>query len=177
MGRGLGRSALKMKMLVVLALFALVAAEPEAEAKANPYWGYYGTHGFGVGTYSGLGHHVGYGYPTTMWGHYGKREAEAEPKADPYWGYYGTHGVGVGTYHGVGVGAYHGIGHSVGYTYPYYNHFGKREAEAEPKADPYWGYYGSHGVGVGTYHGMGVGHYGSVVGYPYMGYTTGYIHG
>merc|ERR1711951_36963 len=105
-------SALNMKLLVVLALAAITAAEPEAEAKADPYllYGGYGLshYGYGLGYY-GLGHRV----------YYGKREAEAEPKAEaePYYGY---HGLGYRTY---------GYGHGL--------YYGKREAEAEPKADPY----------------------------------------
>merc|ERR1712184_221575 len=76
-------------------------AEPTAaaEAKADPYYGYYGHgyHGLGYARYGyGLGHygyaglgHYGYGL-----GYYGKRSADAEPtaaadaKADPYYGYY-----------------------------------------------------------------------------------------
>merc|ERR1711936_1532709 len=69
-------SALNMKLLVVLALAAIAAAEPEAEAKADPYL-LYG--GYGLGHYGyGLGHY-GYGHGL----YYGKREAEAEP----YYGY------------------------------------------------------------------------------------------
>merc|ERR1712210_403529 len=98
-------SALNMKLLVVLALAAIAATEPEAEAKAaaDPY--YYGGYLGGYRTlgYHGLGHRV----------YYGKREAEAEPKAEaeaePYYygGYYG-HGLG---YHGLG----YGLGYSRGY--------------------------------------------------------------
>ena len=62
---------------------ALAMAAPEAEAKADPYYGYYGLgHVYGYG-----GLYGGYGY-----GHYyGKRSADAEaaPAADPYYGYYG----------------------------------------------------------------------------------------
>merc|ERR1712112_754325 len=126
-------SAVQMKLLVVLALLAYVVAEPEAEAKADPYIPY---GGYGVGTYG-----VGYNpYTTGYLGHrviYGKREAEAEP--EPYHHY----GYGVGTY---GVG-YHP------YTTGYLGHrviYGKREAEAEP--EPYHHY----GYGVGTY---GVGYH------------------
>merc|ERR1712158_34548 len=85
-------SALNMKLLVVLALAAIAAAEPEAEAKADPYL-LYG--GYGLGHYGyGLGYH-GLGYRTYVY--YGKREAEAEPKAEaePYlYGY----GYGLGHY-------------------------------------------------------------------------------
>merc|ERR1712222_300268 len=83
--------------------------------------------------------------------------ADAEPKADadPYYGYYGLgyHGLGYGLGHRYG---YAGLGH-YGYGLGYY---GKRSAEAEPtadadaKADPYYGYYG-HG-----YHGLGYRAYG-----------------
>merc|ERR1712055_611408 len=100
-------SALNMKMLVVLALVACVAAEPEAEAKADPYYlgGYYGGLGYGGLGYAGLGYSgLGYGgYGYSGLGYYGKREADAEPKADadPYYlgGYYG--GLG---YSGLGYG-------------------------------------------------------------------------
>merc|ERR1712055_366807 len=152
-------SALNMKMLVVLALVASVAAEPEAEAKADPYYlgGYYGGLGYGGLGYGGLGYaglgysglrYGGYGYSGL--GYYGKREADAEPKADadPYYlgGYYG--GLG---YSGLGYGGlgYSGLGYSGlgygGYGYSGLGYYGKREADAEPKADadPYYlgGYY------------------------------------
>merc|ERR1712002_1314728 len=129
-------SALNMKMLVVFALVAYVVAEPEAEAKADP-WISYG--GYGLG-YSSLGYGLGYGgyglglgYSRGIYG-YGKREAEAEPKADAEpWLTYG--GLG---YAGLGYGGYgySGLGYRGIYGY------GKREAEAEPKAaaDPW--YYG-----------------------------------
>merc|ERR1712227_34994 len=94
-------SAPNMKLLVVLALAAIVAAEPEAEAKTDPYL-LYG--GYGLGHYGyGLGYHgLGYGGY-----YYGKREAEAEPKAEaePYlYGYgYGLGHLGYG-YHGWATG-------------------------------------------------------------------------
>merc|ERR1712203_1178938 len=76
------------KLLVVLALAAICAAEPEAEAKAaaDPYL-LYGGYGLGYRGYGGYyGHGLGhYGYGL---GYYGKRSAEAEPEAkaaaDPY---------------------------------------------------------------------------------------------
>merc|ERR1712215_107990 len=128
-------SALKMKLLVVLALVACVVAEPEAEAKADPY--YYG--GYGLGGYGGYGGYrsygLGLGYSGLGYrGFYGKREAEAEPKADadadPY--YYG--GYGLGGYGG--YGGYRSYGYGLGYSgLGYRGFYGKREAEAEPKAD------------------------------------------
>merc|ERR1711921_276 len=114
-------SALNMKMLVVLALVAYVVAEPEAEAKADP-WISYG--GYGLG-YSSLGYGLGYGgyglglgYSRGIIG-YGKREAEAEPKAaaDP-WVYGGYRGYGLG-YGGYGYSrlGYSGLGYSGLYGY------------------------------------------------------------
>merc|ERR1712168_916019 len=96
---------------VVLALVAIVAAEPEAEAKAaaDPWvYGYGLHHGgvYGVPTYRtyGLGYH-----------HFGKREAEAEPEAaaDPW--YYNR---GYGLHHGItyGVPTY-GLGYGYGRIY------------------------------------------------------------
>merc|ERR1712130_919289 len=95
-------SSSMIKALVVLSMAALAMAAPEAEAKADPYYGYYGLgHVYGYG-----GLYGGYGY-----GHYyGKRSADAEaaPAADPYYGkrsadaapaakadpYYGVYGLG-----------------------------------------------------------------------------------
>merc|ERR1712080_290729 len=84
-----------MKLLVVLALAAIAAAEPEAEAKADPYL-LYGGYGLGHLGYGHLGYGLGYGGY-----YYGKREAEAEPKAEaePYlYGYgYGLGHLGTDT--------------------------------------------------------------------------------
>merc|ERR1712172_107013 len=84
----------------------------------------------------------------------GEPEAEAkavaDPKADPYLLY----------------GGYYGLGHHYGgyYGYPSYRVYGKRSAEAEAEAEPWYGYYGGYGLGhYGRYYG---GHYG----YPYGGY-------
>merc|ERR1719350_1273898 len=66
-----------MKYLAILAiaLFAIVAAEPEAEADAEAARGYYG----GYYGHPGYGYGRAYGYG----GHFlGKRSAEAEPEAD-----------------------------------------------------------------------------------------------
>merc|ERR1712105_379611 len=102
-------SSSMIKALVVLSMAALAMAAPEAEAKADPYYGYYG-----------LGHVYGYGGLYAGYGHYyGKRSADAAPaaKADPYYGVYG-------------LGAHYGY---VGY--PYVTGalvYGKRSAEAAP---------------------------------------------
>merc|ERR1711990_137502 len=120
-----------MKYLAILAiaLFAIVAAEPEAEADAEAaaayYGGYYGR-GYGYGYGYGLGHrgyyggYYGhpYGYRAYGYGHYlGKRSADAEPEADAE----------------AGVALY---GHAFGYPY------GLRAYGAYPYA--YGGYYGHY---------------------------------
>merc|ERR1712111_111706 len=76
-------------------------AEPEAEAAADAYYGYYGRgygyhglgyYGYGAGYYGNYGY-ARYGYPAYAYGRVYKREAEAEPEAeaaaDAYYGYYG----------------------------------------------------------------------------------------
>merc|ERR1712212_1392692 len=101
-------------------------------------------------------------------------EPEAQPKAeaDPYLLYGGYAGYGYGLGHHLGYG-YGGYGHGLGYGYGYhglgypglgYRVYGKRSAEAEPKAaaDPYLLYGRGYGYG-----GYGYGHYG----YPYGGYA------
>merc|ERR1711868_76217 len=110
--------------------------------------------------------------------------AEPEAEAKPY--YYGAYGLGYGGYSGY-------YGHGLGYSGYYY---GKREAEAEPKADAdpyllYGGYpYATYGHSVyygkreaeadaeakpylyGAY-GYGLGHYG-YAGYPYAHHSVYY---
>merc|ERR1712173_395310 len=105
--------------------------------------------------------------------YYGKRSADAEPeaKADPYLlygGYYG-HGLGYGYGYGYPYLLYGGYyGHAYGYGYPYayghYGYYGKRSADAEPKADAdpyllYGGYYG-HAYGYGYPYAYGGYYYG-----------------
>merc|ERR1711981_456396 len=150
-----------MKYLAILAiaLFAIVAAEPEADADATAayYGGYYGhpySYGYGYGLgyrgyYGGYyGHRYGaYGYAH----HYGKRSAEADP-AYLYAGAYG---------YPYAYGAY-----PYGYGYrafaPYYagsssfqhvstgaatygiSQLHKRSADAEPEADAAAAYYGGY---------------------------------
>merc|ERR1712001_96900 len=152
-----------MKLFVFACLVAMALDDAEPKADADPYYGYYGLgyHGLGYGLGYGYGHGLGYagyyGHGLGHYGYYGKRSADAEPTAvaeakadaDPYYGYYG-HGYGLGyARYGYGLGhhsGYAGLGH-YGYGLGYY---GKRSAEAEPtadadaKADPYYGYYG-HG--------------------------------
>ena len=145
-------------------------AEPEAKPEAQFYRGY-GGYAAGYPTTYGYGLR-NYGYSAYNRGFYGKREADAEPEAEaePYLNY------------GVGhVGAYSG-GYAAGYpsTYGYglrnfgysaYNRgfYGKREADAEPKAeaDPFlaYGAYSGYAPSVATY---------STYGYPaYNSYGHG----
>merc|ERR1712175_9823 len=77
----LSRSSSMIKALVVLSVVALAMGAPEADAKADPYFGYYG-----------LGHYGYAGFPYAYGGYYyGKRSAEAAPaaKPEPYYGVYG----------------------------------------------------------------------------------------
>merc|ERR1712025_158231 len=66
---------------------APAASGPNADASADPWYGYYGYRPYGYG-YHGY-RPYGYGY------YYGKRSAAAEPaaspeaEADPWYGYYG----------------------------------------------------------------------------------------
>merc|ERR1711862_822661 len=72
-------------------------AEPEAEAAADAYYGYYGRgygyhglgyYGYGAGYYGNYGY-ARYGCPAYAYGRVYKREAEAESEAEAYYGYYG----------------------------------------------------------------------------------------
>merc|ERR1711974_151884 len=90
-------SSSMIKALVVLSVVALAMGAPEADAKADPYYGYYG-----------LGHYGYAGYPYAYGGYYyGKRSAEAEAapaaSADPYYGYYGLGHYGYAGYPYVAV--------------------------------------------------------------------------
>merc|ERR1712012_810839 len=104
---------MKSLLLVALAFAAAVVAEPEADAAADAWYGYYGYPGYyGLGYY---GRRWGgyYGYPYR--GYYGlwKRDAEAEPTAaanpdadaaaDACYGYYGYRPWG---YYGYSHGCY-----------------------------------------------------------------------
>merc|ERR1711988_2053341 len=70
------------------------ASGPNADAEADPWYGYYG-YGYRPYGYGYYGHRYGY------YGYYGKRSADAEPtadaaasheaEADPWYGYYGGH--------------------------------------------------------------------------------------
>merc|ERR1711997_1201624 len=125
-----------MKVLFVVALaLAAVVAEPEADAAADAYYGYYGRpayYGQRWGGYNGYyGNYYGYGgYPRTYgygYNRFWKREAEAEPEAKPeaaadaYYGYYGyPRSYGYGNYYGYGnryYGNFYGYGnyHNRGY--------------------------------------------------------------
>merc|ERR1711892_1079752 len=95
------------------------------------------------GAYAGAGRYVANSAGVV---HVAKREAEAEPEADALYGAYGYggygHGYGIGhSTYSVGYGHGYGLGH--GYSTLGYGHglgyarygYGKRSADAEPKAD------------------------------------------
>ena len=69
-----------MKMIVVLALAAVAAAEPEADPALLYSTLGYGVHGVSPYTYGAYPYAYG-AYPYTHYA-YGKRSAEAEPKAE-----------------------------------------------------------------------------------------------
>merc|ERR1711915_86396 len=133
----------KMKFIAAACLVAAAFAEPEANADADAalLYGAYGYGGLGYAGYAGLGYagYAGYpyaygAYPYAYGAHYiGKREAEAEPEADAAL-LYGAYGYS-SPY--AGYRAYAGYPYAYGaYPYAYGAHYiGKREAEAEPKAD------------------------------------------
>merc|ERR1712029_1311319 len=157
-----------MKYLAILAiaLFAVVAAEPEAEADAEAaaayYGGYYGhpyRYGYGLGGYYGgyYGHRFGYGLG---YRHFGKREAEADPAlvyahayapyaAYPYAAYapYYYRAPASSSFQHVSTpAATYGL-----------SQLHKRSADAEPEADAAAAYYGGY-YGHPGYYGYGYGY-------------------
>merc|ERR1712012_270633 len=109
---------MKSLLLVALAFAAVVVAEPEADAAADAWYGYYGYPGYyGYRGYYGLGYRGYYGYP------------------------YGYYGYGLGHY------GYYGGYYGYPYR-GYYGRYWKREAEADAApeadaaADAWYGYYG-----------------------------------
>merc|ERR1712024_83759 len=144
-----------MKFALVVCFAALVACEPEAkpEAEADPAL-LYSTYGYGAYhpyAYSGLYHgYAGYhaGYPYAY--HYGKRSADAEAEPEAEANPWLTYGYG----HPYAYGGYR----AYGYGYPHvYGYYGKRSADAEPKADAD-AYYGVYGLGARPYYGYGLGY-------------------
>merc|ERR1712228_1130819 len=106
-------------------------------------------------------------------------EPEAKADADPalLYGAYGYAGLG---YAGLGYAGYAGYPYAYGaYPYAYGAHYiGKREAEAEPKADAdaalLYGAYGYSGLGYAGYAGLG---YAGYAGYPYAYGAYPYAYG
>merc|ERR1711909_177881 len=145
-------SVVMHKFLIASCLAVAALAAPEAEADA-----YYGSL---AATWPGI---RGLGIESTCYGcrgHYlGKRSADA-------------HG------YGYGISQLHPSGHS----FQQVTRLHKREAEAEPEADAYYGYgYGpGYGHGYGHrlgYHGLGYSH-GGYYGHGYgHGYGYGYGYG
>merc|ERR1712066_309779 len=155
---------MKYLALLAIALFAVVAAEPEADADAaaHYYGGYYGYPGYGY-RYGGYYGYPGYGYGG-YYRHFGKRSADAEPEADADAYFYGAYPYGLGYY---GRGYYGYPGYAYGAVASSSQHVStpaatygitqlhKRSADAEPEADAdadayYYGAYG-HRYGLGYY--------------------------
>merc|ERR1711997_155506 len=179
-----------MKLFIIAAvLIASVCAEPESEAKADPWVTYAGAYGaypyastyahaaypysgvYGAGVY-GLGYN---GY-ATGYGHYlGKRSADADSEAEAKpWLAYANYG-----YAGYPYASAYGLANphlttysTAAYAYPYaatYGHYlGKRSADAEAEAKPE-AWYGAYGY-------AGYGGYGRAYGYAgaYAPYSYGY---
>merc|ERR1712122_232222 len=106
---------MKSLLLVALAFAAVVVAEPEADAAADAWYGYYGHpgyygYGYGLGYRGYYGGYYGYPY-RGYYGRYWKREAEADAApeadaaADAWYGYYGYRPYG---YYGYRHGYYGG---------------------------------------------------------------------
>merc|ERR1712200_335289 len=128
-----------------------------------------------MGGYTGLGYsaplaYSGYAASPLIAGRIWKREAEAEPEADPA---YLAAGYGLG-YSNLGLGyaglGYAGLGYSAPLAYSGYaasplisGRIWKREAEAEPKADPAY-------LAAGYGYGLGLGYAG--LGYAGLGYSA-----
>merc|ERR1711934_414691 len=180
MGTVFPRQSDNMKLFAVLALASVAFAEPEAEADPALL---YGTYGYGVPAYGAYGAYGAYSaYRPYSYGgyYYGKRSAEADPEAEadpallynaygyglPYAGAYGAYGA-------------YGYGHRTYGAYPYASaYYGKRSADAEPKAeaDPAL-LYNAYGYGLpyaGAYAGA-YGGYRTYGAYPYAygGYSYG----
>merc|ERR1712168_525984 len=152
-----------MKFLLLAALVACAYAEPEADAYYSGYYGL-GGYGYGLGAYSYAprAYVSSYSYAPYRYGAYRlhKRDAEAEPKSDAeakpeadayYGGLYGYSGYGLGSYGYTSYAAapytsyttapYTSYGYAAPAYYGNYVHHGlyKRDAEAEPKSDAYYG--------------------------------------
>merc|ERR1711971_805758 len=97
--RRVGKRTIMKSLLFVAAFLAMALAAPQeqasapnAEAEADPWYGYYGYGGY-------RGYYGGY-YRPYAYGYYGKRSADdaapaesgpnANAEADPWYGYYGS---------------------------------------------------------------------------------------
>merc|ERR1719463_271367 len=131
-----------IKIAIVACLAALAAAEADADAWYGPYgysnWGnnmMYGNN-WNMNYWNRPGMQEGYRF------HYGKRSAEAEPEAeaDAWYGPYGYSNWGNNMmYYGNNWNMYNWNRPS--YT-QYRTFYHKRSADAEPKADAWYGPYG-----------------------------------
>merc|ERR1711863_201783 len=145
------QACLNMKACVIVALVAALAGQTNGGVlTSTTYHGGVKVAGFPYTKVAAVPHTYTYGYP---YAYYGKREAEAEP--EPWTvgqiaaGAHVAEAIKYGRPHNVGVitnaaiapiAATHVVAGYSAYPYAYsgypYAYYGKREAEAEPKADP-----------------------------------------
>merc|ERR1712058_51229 len=154
-------SVIMYKFLIASCLAVASLASPEADAEAGvPAWP--SIRGYGLQS-------TCYGcrpYPIVPVVHaIGKRSAEADPYLVGYGYLRPASGYGASQLH-PGVAS----------SFQHVRRLHKREAEAEPEADPYYG-YGYSRLGYGHhlgYYGHGLGYYGHGYGYGH-GYRYGYL--
>jgi len=178
-----------MKLFIIAAvLIASVCAEPESEAKADPWVTYAGAYGspyvstyahaaypYAAGVYGAGVYGLGYNGYATGYGHYlGKRSADADSEAEAKpWLAYANYG-----YAGYPYASAYGLANphlttysTAAYAYPYaatYGHYlGKRSAEAEAKPEAWYGAYGYAGYGHRAYAGYAPYSYGYRYASPY----------
>merc|ERR1712165_129933 len=174
-----------MKFLVVLALFAVASAEPEAEA--DPW--YYYTHGAASYHPYTYGAAYGYGYPyyqyvlpTVKAAEEKAEEPVVEAKAAEVKPVVYTHPYLYGGIHYPYAYNYAPVAHTVVKPYTYYANSGgavhivkKREAEAEPEAEADPNAWYGYGYGYRPYWGYGYrSAYYHPYSYGYRGYYGGY---
>merc|ERR1711864_25881 len=154
-------SIINMQKFLIASFLAVVTlAAPEADADA-----YYGSL---AATWPSA---YGYGVQSTCYGcrgHFvGKRSADAA------YGYGYVPSIYLHPSSTYGISQLHPSGSS----FQHVTRLHKREAEAEPEADAYYGYYGrGYGLGYGHGYGHGLGYHG--LGYSHGGYYGhGYGHG
>merc|ERR1711953_463400 len=127
-----------IKIAIAVCLAALAAAEADADAFYGPY-----DYGHNWPMYSGNRWNMRHGY------NYGKRSADAEPEADadayyhPYMNWPMNSGFNMNYMNNWNMNNNWNMWNRYGMQQRYNSYsFGKRSADAEPKADAWYGPYG-----------------------------------